>query len=149
SFAGNLLFVFPPDGEMSDAAESWTGQQPLSADDTRPLPYVVQRFDANHLVVSVTNTAGDGTWMSYADVWHPSSRATGNGKPVQIYRAQMAYKAVPLDRGENVVSFEFDSSRFDVLAALFAANAAMWIAIVLAFVVTWRGPLRSAGESRA
>jgi hypothetical protein len=69
-------------------------------------------------------------WMSYADVWHPFWRATVNGRPVPVYRAAMAYKAVPLEPGENVVHFEFGSGRFSTLTLIFALNSACWLVLV-------------------
>ena len=68
--------------------------------------------------------------MSYADVWNPSWHATVNGRAVPILRGQLAYKAVPLEPGENIVRFHFDLPLFSVLTAVVAATAAGWLALV-------------------
>jgi hypothetical protein len=139
SYRGHLLFVLA--GDAVAGAEEWKGLVPLSADESRPASFQVQRFDGNHLALTVNNPSSAAVWMSYADVWHPSWRATVNGAPAPVYRAQMAYKAVRLDPGENVVSFEFGSRRFATLAAFFAANAAMWLGLIalLVWEIAYRG----------
>ena len=124
SYAGNMLFVLAP----RERAEPWTGQQPLSTDDSRPLPYEVVRFDANTLAIRVTNPNATAGWLSYADVWHPSWQATVNGKRVPVYRANMAYKAIAIDDGENLIEFRFGSRLFSALSALASLNAAGWLA---------------------
>jgi hypothetical protein len=138
SFAGNVLFVLPPEHDKAtrgrqqsdQRAPGWASQQPLSADDSRSLPYQVTRFDANRMTISVNNPEPAASWMSYADAWHPFWKASVNGKPVPVYRANMAYKAIPIERGENLIEFQFGSRAFSVLSALVAVNAAFWLAAV-------------------
>jgi hypothetical protein len=134
AYAGDVLFVLPaPPVPLADDAahraglDDWTGRQDLSADDTRLLAYRVLQFDANNLVVAVSNPGGSATWMSYADVWHPGWRATVNGTAVPVYRADMAYKAVPLEAGDNVVHFRFSSPRFVGLSGIYAAGSVCWL----------------------
>jgi hypothetical protein len=124
SYAGNMLFVMAP----RERAERWTGQQPLSTDDSRPLSYEVVHFDANTLAIRVANPEATAGWLSYADVWHPSWHATVNGKRVPVYRANMAYKAIAIDGGENLIEFRFGSRLFSALAVLASLNAAGWLA---------------------
>ena len=108
----------------------WNPNDDLTADDTQHVPYEVQRFSSNVLRLTVSNTAG-ATWISYADVWHPYWHATVNGRPVPIYRANMAYKAVPLEKGQNIVELRFGSSAIDTLAKLIALNSAGWLGLVV------------------
>jgi hypothetical protein len=128
-YAGNILLITrtPTDRPTAAESRSWQATDLLSTDDSRQLSYHVDEFDANTLLVTVSNP-GPAVWMLYADMWHPQWRASVNGKSVAIYRANLAYKAVPLEPGRNVVEFRFSSSGFAVLAALLAANAAFWIA---------------------
>jgi hypothetical protein len=128
AYKGDLLFVSSQETASQQAMTvPWRRQQPLSADDSRFLPYHVERFDANNLIVKVSNTEPTGLWMFYSDVWHPSWRATVNGRPVSVHRANVAYKAVPIEPGENVVHFHFGSDLLSALAALGAINAALWL----------------------
>jgi hypothetical protein len=143
SYAGNMLFVLSLDIEPGEAPtvriQPWTREQPLSADDSRPLSYEVLRFDANTLTLRVANPDASPGWLSYADVWHPSWRATVNGKRVPVYRANMAYKAVPIEGGENLVEFRFGSRLFSALAAFASLNAAAWLMGLALFVTrSWR-----------
>jgi hypothetical protein len=131
TYAGNILFVLPPAerGEPNARPVVWNVQESLSSDDSLPLRYRVEAFDANNLRVRVSNP-GSASWMSYADVWHPSWRATVNGRPVPVYRANMAYKAVPIDAGENVIQFQFGSRLLSWLSGMLALNAAFWLATI-------------------
>jgi hypothetical protein len=108
----------------------WNPNDDLTADDTQHVPCEVQRFSSNVLRLAVSNTAG-ATWISYADVWHPYWHATVNGRPAPIYRANMAYKAVPLEKGQNIVELRFGSSAIDTLAKLIALNSAVWLGLVV------------------
>ena len=122
------MFILPDEGPPAERAYPWTAQQPLATDDSRPVPYQVVRFDANTLAIHVANPDASAGWLSYADVWHPSWRATVNGKPVPVYRANMAYKAIPIESGENVIEFRFGSRLFSALSAFASLNAAVWLA---------------------
>ncbi len=135
SYAGNVLFVLPREGDDpqdndDERAPRWVPQRPLSADDSRSLPSEVTRFDANTLTISVKNPELAASWMYYADAWHPYWKARVNGKAVPVYRANMAYKAIPIERGENVIELQFGSRLFSVLAAIVSLNAAFWLAAV-------------------
>jgi hypothetical protein len=135
-YAGNILFVLREKGAVPlfPEAVKWSGQMPLSSDDSQPLRYRVDAFDANSLQVTVSNP-GPASWMSYADVWHPFWRATVNGHAVPVYQANMAYKAVPIERGENVVHFQFGSRLFSWLSAILAVNAAFWLATIASMML--------------
>jgi hypothetical protein len=128
SYKGDLLFVSGPEGNGEQTTTvPWGSQHSLSADDSRQLPYRVERFDANNLVVRVSNPDPTPMWMFYSDVWHPWWRATVNGLPAPVYRANVAYKAVRIQPGENTVHFRFTSVFLAALAALDAVNAGLWL----------------------
>jgi hypothetical protein len=139
SYAGNVLFVLPLEGPLASnfpqdndpqRAARWASERPLSADESRPLQYQVTRFDANTLTMKVNNPGKAASWMYYADAWHPSWKASVNGRMVPVYRANMAYKAIPIEGGENLVEFRFGSRLFSVLSAIVSLNAAFWLAAV-------------------
>jgi uncharacterized membrane protein YfhO len=90
----------------------------------------VTRFDANRLTINVNNPARAASWMYYADAWHPSWRARVNGRTVPVYRANMAYKAIPIEDGDNLIELQFGSRLFSVLSAIVSLNAAFWLAAV-------------------
>jgi hypothetical protein len=83
---------------------------PVSLDATARLavPCRVDRFDSDSLTVKVDVPADEeDAWLMYADAWHPGWTATLNARPAPIERAFLAYKAVKLSRGPNVVEFRF------------------------------------------
>ena len=143
--AGNLLFVFPITDASDGRAAPWTSQQALSADDSRQLRYEVLQFDANSLSIRAANPNASAAWMTYADVWHPSWRATVNGKPVPVFRANMAYKAIPIDAGENLIELRFGSRLFAMLTAIVSANAVLWLAGVVLLGYRELKELRNSG----
>jgi uncharacterized membrane protein YfhO len=106
------------------------------------LAYTVDRFDSNHLEVSTTVRDAESAWMLYSDVWHPFWRATVNGRPVPVYKANLAYKAVRLEKGENKVHFYFKSQWLAALYKVFGLNALFWLfaVIYLAGKIVFRSP---------
>ena len=146
SYNGDLLFVSQPEGAAQQTMTvPWRSQESLSADDSRHLSYRVDRFDANNLVVKVSNTDPTPVWMFYSDVWHPWWSATVNGVTTTVYRANVAYKAVRLEPGESVVHFRFQSRLMAVLSALAAVNAGVWL---IGTGVMMVGVLRSSATSQ-
>ena len=137
AYAGNLLFVSDAAAATgSPAPEPWTSAHDLAVDDSRALPYEVLRFDANRLTIKVTNDSETPGWMSYADAWHPSWTARVNGRDTPVYAGNLAYKAIPIQGGENLIEFRFGSRWFSALSALAALNASFWLAAVA--VLMWR-----------
>jgi hypothetical protein len=128
SYQGNILFLLPISAPAltTPVSISWNSQVPLSIDDSRRLHYVVEGFDANNLRVRIANP-GSASWMFYSDVWHPYWRATVNGHHVPVYRADLAYKAIPIDVGENVVHLQFGSPAFSWCSTLLSMNALGWL----------------------
>ena len=81
----------------------------LSSNKRLRLHYQVIRFDANNLEITTNTDDLESAWLLYSDVWHPLWRATVNGKDTPVYKANLAYKAVKLDKGFNKVHFYFKS----------------------------------------
>jgi hypothetical protein len=127
SYGGNILLV---DAASALAgAPRWSGQQPVSSDDSVALQYRVISFDANNLILTVSNP-GAASWMLYSDVWHPFWHATVNHRSVPVHRANMAYKAIQIDPGENEIHFHFSSPLFSFLSTMLAANAGLWLVLL-------------------
>ncbi|MBI5750519.1 MAG: hypothetical protein HZA59_00030 [Hydrogenophilales bacterium] len=96
------------------------------------IPYEVTKFSSNQIQLLVTAPMQPTPiWLLYADVWHPSWRATINGSPSAIYRANLAYKAIPLNPGTNRIELQFDSPsvKFAYYAfSFFSVSCLIWIA---------------------
>ena len=88
----------------------------------------VTEFSTNHLALEANVTAKDGAWLVYADCNHPGWHATVNGEEVPIATAYLAFKAVWLNAGRNVVRFEFRNGLASVairFIALFGFGAGL------------------------
>ena len=84
---------------------------PRADDDRLNVDYGVLAYDSNNITIRVSG-APRNAWLYYADCWHPFWRATVNGRNATIQKSNLAYKAVGLDEGENLVHFEFRALLF-------------------------------------
>jgi hypothetical protein len=108
------------------------------------LSYRVTHFDSNHLTVDVDNREDKAHWLFYSDTWHPGWKAKVNGLPAPVYRADLAYKAIPLTPGRDVVEFTFWSPVVFALRCVHAALAWFWLAAI--GLLLWRAILAPPGE---
>lgn len=81
--------------------------------------YDIVRFTANMLKVVANVGSTDDVWLIYLDNYHPGWKATVNGQPRPIAQANLAFKAVRLDKGQNVVRFTFNNLRSKIYANIF------------------------------
>lgn len=93
----------------------------------RPVRFV--RNEPTHLELEVG--AGAAPWLVLTDTWLPGWRATVDGAPVDVVRANLSQRTVPLPTTACRVTFDYHSPG---LAGGFAAAAAAALALaVLAF----------------
>jgi len=76
-----------------------------AADETGTLS--VTRFSANELIVETRVASEAGAWLVYADAFHPGWQAIVNGRRAPVEQANLAFKAVWLDKGPAEVRFVF------------------------------------------
>jgi hypothetical protein len=91
------------------------------------LAYEIVSFDSNSLEVNVLNPATTPLWMVYSDTWHPDWRATVNGLSVPIYKAQMAYKAVKIQPGQNQIVWQFYRPKLAFLTRIVGVSCLAWM----------------------
>jgi hypothetical protein len=140
AFKGDLLLLSP-------GPEDTPSIRPLPPDllptsqriDVTPR---IDHFDMNvlDLTVDLPPDPGGG-WLCYSDVWDPGWTATVNGKPAAVKRAFLAYKAVKLEPGANVVRFKFQAplrNRAYQLVGL--ASLFVVVSTVVLAVGTFRSP---------
>jgi hypothetical protein len=67
-------------------------------------------------------------WLVVADTFYPGWQATLDGQPVEILRANHAFRAVALPPGEHIVTFHYAPPVFAVGAAISLLSLAGWLA---------------------
>jgi hypothetical protein len=82
---------------------------------------VITSYKCNSMDLTV-ETGGNGLlWLS--EIWYPLWRATVDGKPATILKADVSFRAIPVMKGKHRVSLRYHSTMFDVGAV--AAVAAL------------------------
>jgi len=126
-FAGDVLLL-PP---------GTTGGSPidpllLTANERLEIPCEVLHSDFDSLKARVPLPEDlRGAWLLYSDAWHSEWTATVNGWPVGVERGFLAYKAIPLQPGANVVEFRFTSRSRALSLILLQANSIAWCGIIV------------------
>ena len=115
----------PPKGESVDKLQFFSPASQAPGD-RLSLPYVVLGFNSNALRIRVDAPAA-GVRMRYHDAWAPGWRATVNGAPREIAKANPASKEVALDAGINVVEFRYRSPVRTASSFLVGLNALFWL----------------------
>jgi hypothetical protein len=123
---GSILLLSGSDGQQSVAVEK---------DERLHQSYDVIQFDSNNIRIRVSGVEA-GTWLYYADCWHPFWHATVNGKDVPVSKANLAYKAVPLTTGENIVHFRFHSAPVGWSIAALNWNLLIWVVLIPSIAVS-------------
>lgn len=121
-FRGDVLLLSSP----APAA----GRLDVAADERVAAVPNVLRFGADQVQVEVVVVAE--AWLVYDDAWHPDWHATVNGVATPVERANLAYKAVRLQAGRNVVDFRFRNGLRTACGAAVAALSAFWCVVVMA-----------------
>ena len=95
-------------------------------------------FSANRVVIEVA-LASPG-WLVYADALHPGWKATVNGEPADVVCANLGFKAVHIDKGQNEVAFYFDDGLYDWVRDGFALFGGILgsVMVGLLVVMPWR-----------
>lgn len=149
------VFTFPLYADSYREALDWVAHPPPALDqqvvlsdvpqeyrrpalNPRPVgdgpPVTVEHFTANRLEVEATVEGNAPAWLVYADAWHPAWHASVNGKAVPVARAYLGFKAVPLEKGLNRVTFWFFDGLCTVaLYGLAVLAAAFFLVFLIAF----------------
>lgn len=94
------------------------------------LVYEVTKFDSNSIEISVDNPY-ENTWLYYADVWHPFWKASINQIETKVYKADLAYKAIALKKGKNLVNLHFYFSKLASIQWLINVCSLGWLFLIL------------------
>ncbi|MFH1277406.1 MAG: YfhO family protein [Candidatus Eisenbacteria bacterium] len=88
----------------------------------------IQRYEPDRVTVGVV--ARSPGFLFLADAWYPGWEATVDGGPATLYRADYAFRAVPVPEGEHVIDFRYRPRSLRFGAAL--SSAALLVMILLA-----------------
>jgi Bacterial membrane protein YfhO len=127
-----VLCLEAPGGEQK--VVPWVDGKPPAAPSLSSQGIVLDRFSFNEIAVSLT--VNSGGWLVYADSAFPGWRAEVDGTSVPIWRANFAFKAVPLESGHHTVRFYFSDPTYNWV--LWVTDALAMVAILALFVVAFR-----------
>ncbi len=132
-YKGDTIFLSPSGKNKDDdrAGDSTFSNNDLSSNRRLHFPYKIERFDSNNLRVTTDTDDLESAWLLYSDIWHPLWRATINGKETPVYKANLAYKAVKLEKGVNNVHFYFHSKIIFMFHMFFCLNALCWFLLLV------------------
>ena len=133
-----LALMQNPDFDPSQTVVIQESTPPATSDELQITNYELRftfyelRFTdyaPEHIEMEV-KTDGDG-YLVLTDAWYPDWTATIDGEPVEILRANVYFRAVPIEAGEHRVEFRYEPQAFRV-GALVSAVAWIVVAIVSA-----------------
>ena len=96
----------------------------------------VTKFTHNEIKADVDVREPDGVWLVYADSYHPGWMAFVNGKKVPIYEANVAFKAIHLERGHSGVRLIFNNG-FGFVTSHVIALFGLMMAISFFTILAW------------
>jgi hypothetical protein len=120
-------------------ADSPVGRDTLSADQVRPaidIPVTVREERPGRLQFDFPSPTSDSAYLVVAENWYPKWRATVDGRPAPVVRAQGSLMAVPVPAGARSVSLEFVADdvalgrRITIISLLAVAILAIVSAII-------------------
>lgn len=101
-----------------------------------------------HRVKVIVDTPGPGL-LRLADLWYPDWKATVDGKPVEILRADHLLRAVVVPAGQHMVEFRYESASVKRGLVLSIASAVVALLLLVAGWLTGRRGRGGAGSPEA
>jgi hypothetical protein len=98
-------------------------------------------FDATEFVeytdtcITLNVKSDDDAYLILNDAYYPGWKATVNGEPVPVYRANVMFRAVPIPAGDSTVVFYFEP---DLWRNALMAGGALWLIAGVGIVMLWR-----------
>lgn len=136
-------------GAGDPALVTWLDHDPgLTLGPATGATATIQRYRLNDVTIAV-DTPGPAL-LRLADAWYPDWKATVDGRPVGILRADFLLRAVPVPAGRSTVVFRFESAsqRLGLVLSL-AALAVILALLAWSFVAERRARARAAESGRA
>ena len=116
------------------------GPAPAAAPEQDAGQLEVVAYTYNQLQAKVRVAHPRGAWLYYADAYHPGWKATVNGLPAPVVRANVAFKAVWLNAGDNQVRLVYSDGWRGWASAALAWSSLLFAAylVVSMLQITWR-----------
>lgn len=133
-YSGDMIFLSTVGKNAPEIRKTqrWSPGNSFALNRRIPSLYQVIQFDSNNLAVAVSLPKDlESAWIFYGDAWHPAWKATVNGKPAPVFKADLAYKAVPLEPGRNIVRLNFHSRILSFLMAVLGISSLFWCLFIL------------------
>jgi hypothetical protein len=125
-YQGDIVFLSRDGKHHTDGIPLWKNGLALNANQRIPLTYSLLQFTSNRFAIEVDLPGKHPIWMVYSDVWHPFWKAYINGEHADVYRANLAYKAVQLFPGHNLVHFAYEASLLNIVQHINMWHALGW-----------------------
>lgn len=90
----------------------------------------IKEYASEHIALTVQTDASG--YLVLADSWYPGWQASVDGKSTPIYRADVLFRAIPIEPGLHTVVFEYQPMSFRVGAAASASSLVIAIGFALA-----------------
>lgn len=127
NFKPDMLLLSGTQGDISKAED-------VRLNNYEEVPVKVQKFTPNELVLEVDNPLSASAWLYVAQNWHPQWKAQVNGKQTKVERAFLAYRAVRIDPGKNVVRFFYTQPQVVILKYIFCFLAGLVLVAAVFFI---------------
>lgn len=115
----------PGDDRLAGQAEAFG-----DAGEVKPVDFTSDRLTAMANVIP-----SGGAWLTYADSYYPGWSAFVDGSPVEIYEADLGFKAVHLPAGRHTVKFVFTNGAIRWCSYLWAVAGLIFGIIFLLVVI--------------
>lgn len=129
-FAGDALLV-PTGSDSGPTHMTVLDENQLTRNDREDIPYHVVRFEPNHVDIQILAALNKPSWLFYSDAWHPRWKVSVNGQERPVYIADVAYKAVPLQPGDQWVRFRFEDPVMTSLIKIFGILSCLCLGILI------------------
>jgi uncharacterized membrane protein YfhO len=96
----------------------------------------VSHYEPGKVRIDLNAPAPDGASLVVSENYYPGWRATVDGKPAQIGRADYTFIGVELPAGARTVALDFESPSYE------RGKAITWIAIAFGFLMLAAGAWR-------
>ena len=94
---------------------------------------IFTEYSDTYITVRVTSEAD--AYLILNDAYYPGWKASVNGEPVPVYRANAMFRAVPIPAGESTVIFYFEP---DLWRSALIAGGILWIMAGVGLLFLWR-----------